>query len=711
MTNKRRAWFFKGSGILALIVLLTDLPAPGQNTPSPKQLVDFAREPASAILEPASGMKVRLARSEKVGLLRIEADGRAGADDSVTIKAPSGYWDLASYLAIAMDVRNSGAAEILVTCSVDDSKWEDGAVFVPSGETRTLQILLKRKSPPEQLKDRLFGMNGLPGGFVGIWESADPGHISKLHINLGEHEGKTVIEIRNLRAEGAYSPPPAETLFPFVDAFGQYKGASWPGKIQSLEDFARRRSTENEDILKNPPPDEWDRYGGWNAGPLLAATGRFRTEKYHGKWWLVDPEGRLFWSHGIDCVRVGEATPISGRERYFEKLPDPSGPMGAFYGEGLHAAKGYYRDHSPYKTYDFARANLLRKYGDEWQRLAVEIPHRRLRSWGMNTIGNWSDESVYLLQRTPYVVNINARRPPIQGSEGHWGQFPDPFAPEFRQALIERLGREKGKSAGDPWCIGYFVDNELTWGDETMLARAVLASPSSQPAKRVFLEDLKSKFSGIEALNAKWGAHYSSWQEVLDGRAVPEAGKAADELAAFNARIADEYFRAIEGAIQEVTPGTLYLGCRFDFHFYPTDQRSNDWLIRIAAKHCDVVSFNRYRFTASDLVPQEGVDKPLIIGEFHFGALDRGMLHTGLRSVADQQERGELYRSYVIGALLNPYLVGTHWFQYQDQPVTGRSDGENYQIGFVDVADTPYPEIVQASRAIAVEIYRLRASR
>ena len=441
MTNKGMNRFFKASEILALIVLLSDVPAPGQNSPPPKLLVDFARESASAILEPASGVKVRLARSEKVGLLRIEADGRAGADDSVTIKAPSGYWDLASYLAITMDVRNSGAAEILVTCSVDDSKWEDGAVFIPSGETRTMQVLLKRKSPPDQLKDHLFGMNGLPGGFVGIWDSADPGHISKLHVHVGEHEGKSVIEIRNLRAEGAYAPPPLETLFPFVDAYGQYRGTAWPGKIQAPEDFARCRSAENDDILKNPPPDDWDRYGGWNGGPLLAATGRFRTEKYHGKWWLVDPEGRLFWSHGIDCVRVGAATPISGRERYFETLPDPNGPMGAFYGEGTHAAKGYYRAHSPYRTYDFARANLARKYGDDWQRLAVEIPHRRLRSWGMNTIGNWSDESIYLLQRTPYVVNINAARPPIQGSEGNWGQFPDPFAPEFRQALAQRLGQ------------------------------------------------------------------------------------------------------------------------------------------------------------------------------------------------------------------------------------------------------------------------------
>jgi agarase len=41
-----------------------------------------------------------------------------------------------------------------------------------------------------------------------------------------------------------------------------------------------------------------------------------------------------------------------------------------------------------------------------------------------------------------------------------------------------------------------------------------------------------------------------------------------------------------------------------------------------------------------------------------------------------------------------------------DQPATGRGlDGENYQIGFLDICDTPYPEIITASREIGKELY------
>ena len=53
-------------------------------------------------------------------------------------------------------------------------------------------------------------------------------------------------------------------------------------------------------------------------------------------------------------------------------------------------------------------------------------------------------------------------------------------------------------------------------------------------------------------------------------------------------------------------------------------------------------------------------------------------------------------------------IVGTHWFQWQDQALTGRFDGENYQIGFVTATDTPYPELVAAARDIGATMYRRR---
>jgi hypothetical protein len=86
------------------------------------------------------------------------------------------------------------------------------------------------------------------------------------------------------------------------------------------------------------------------------------------------------------------------------------------------------------------------------------------------------------------------------------------------------------------------------------------------------------------------------------------------------------------------------------------------------------------------------------------------MFHTGLVSAESQSERAMMYQAYVHSVLDHPNFVGCHWFQYVDQPLTGRwFDGENYNIGFLTVTDTPYPEMVKAARQVHREAYRRRA--
>jgi hypothetical protein len=157
----------------------------------------------------------------------------------------------------------------------------------------------------------------------------------------------------------------------------------------------------------------------------------------------------------------------------------------------------------------------------------------------------------------------------------------------------------------------------------------------------------------------------------------------------------------VRETIKAVAPNQLYLGCRFAW--------VNARAAAAAAKYCDVVSYNLYRRSVADFEFNGGADVPLIIGEFHFGALDRGLFHTGLVPTANQAERARAYREYVQGALRHPAFVGCHWFQYRDEPVLGRVyDEENYQIGFVDIADTPYRETIEASREVGYDLYRYR---
>jgi hypothetical protein len=213
--------------------------------------------------------------------------------------------------------------------------------------------------------------------------------------------------------------------------------------------------------------------------------------------------------------------------------------------------------------------------------------------------------------------------------------------------------------------------------------------------------DLKMAYPDIGRLNDQWGTSHDSWDALLESRTPPARDRARKELEAFDTRIADQYFKTIRDAIHEVAPGQLYLGCRFAW--------VNPRAAASAARFCDVVSYNIYRLRADDFQFPGGADVPLIIGEFHLGALDRGMFHPGLVPVASQVERARNYREYVRGVLRHPQFVGCHWFQYQDEPTTGRVyDEENYQIGFVDIADTPYAETIAASREMGAQMYQIR---
>lgn len=498
-------------------------------------------------------------------------------------------------------------------------------------------------------------------------------------------------DVKRIWTEGAQANsvlPLDENFFPFVDEFGQYVHQEWPGKIHSVSELREAARREEEDLKAHPesPIPGTDRFGGWGQGPQLKATGLFRTEKWNGRWWLVDPDGHVFFSLGCNYVRLQGRTPVTGRERYFSWLPAKDSPR---FGSCWHRqklgwlVKCFYSGKGDVSLFDYAEANQIRIYGMDWKPVFNERQHRRMRSWGFTSMGNWSDPEIMALSRTPYVDNFNldsARK--IEGDKkGVWRKFPDVFAPDFADKVRECACKTRiAKSRTDPWCIGWFVENELHWasgfrnGD---LARAVVDSPKDQPARVEYLRRLKA-------------AH---------GPDATFANATAEDVRAFEAEISERYFRTVKQAIEKVAPGRLYLGCRFCNSFPDA--------IQATARYCDVVSYNCYerlpnyrRHPGSDQI-----DKPVIIGEFHFGSLDRGSMHAGLVPCLDMADRIEHYKRYVRAAIRDERLVGVHWFFWHDMPLTGWMDGENFGNGVMDVADNPHPEMIAATRELAREFY------
>lgn len=653
---------------------------------------------------PTSDAAIGFAKKDGSTAVRLTT-GTSQRWPGVTFPAPNERWDLSSSANVFVEVENVGASRATLNCRVDNPGADghlncvNGSITLDPGRSGTLRVVLRRTSD-DKLGGKLFGMRGYPV-VAGGPATVDPANITQILLFVSEPTEPHEFVISSIRATGDYTPPTAWTadadpFFPLIDTFGQYKHKDWPGKVRSLADLQKRRRAEAKDLAAHPGPSNWNKYGGWATGPQLTATGFFRTQKHNGKWWLVDPDGRLFFSHGIDCVRSIDVTPIEERSTWFEDFPGEKQAFQEFRTQG-HALKGHYAGRSP-ECFSFGAANLKRKYGKDWQTTYANLIHRRLRSWGINTIANWSDAGVFLKRRTPYTDNLGSHGTRmIEGSEGYWGKFPDVFDPSFSQSVQRAMDGKRNTSANDPWCIGYFSDNEMSWGDETSLALATLKSPSDQPAKQELIADLKAKYTDIANLNRAWGTSHPSWDALRDSRETPDESQARVDLKAFYTKAAETYFRTVRDAIKRVAPNQLYLGCRFAW--------ANDLADLAAGKYCDVISYNLYlRSVAGFQNPSR--DKPLIIGEFHFGALDRGLFHTGLVPVANQSARASSYKEYVLGALRHPQFVGTHWFQYMDEPTTGRVyDEENYQIGFVDIADTPYPETIEASRSVGAQLY------
>ena len=146
------------------------------------------------------------------------------------------------------------------------------------------------------------------------------------------------------------------------------------------------------------------------------------------------------------------------------------------------------------------------------------------------------------------------------------------------------------------------------------------------------------------------------------------------------------------------------MGCRFAGGARP-------WVIAACAKYCDVVSYNIYVESLEGWRLPDNIDAPVMIGEFHFGATDRGPFGTGVRQAVNQDDRAKKLKCYVESALRNPQIVGVHWHQFADQATTGRFDGEYLQVGWTDICDRPYPETIKAVREVAYPMYATRAGK
>ena len=426
---------------------------------------------------------------------------------------------------------------------------------------------------------------------------------------------------------------------------------------------------------------------GW-PGVRKEAAGFFRVTQVNGTWWIIDPNGSAFFIVGTDHVRyTGHSC---------EKL-------------------GY----SPYHK------NCVAKFGSEalWAADTAD----RLQTWGFNALGVAHSESMrHRGLPHPIYLGMGVGFAAIDSipEKTWWTGFPNVFSPKFADHCAATARRMCAPLKNDPWLLGYFIDNELQWDGRmgaafgSLLTDAV-AKDAGEPSRIAAVKLLRSRHRTIASFNRAWGTKARGFEELarfeLPMTSVSQA--ALDDAEAFKQKCADEYYRITTETIRSADSNHMVLGNRFAGEPGPI------W--EIAGKYCDIISVNCYR--SLDLDREKFSDgfedlldgwferckRPMMITEWSFPAMDtdRPCASGAGQRVSTQRERARAFSIFQRFLFSKPFMVGSDFFMWTDEPAEGisKSFPEDSNYGLVNERDEPYSLLVETALTVNTQVYALHS--
>ena len=403
-----------------------------------------------------------------------------------------------------------------------------------------------------------------------------------------------------------------------------------------------------------------------SALTIPAPVAGWSTTEKDGAGWLIAPDGQLFYSKGVNFLEPGKESPKSKEKQAF-----------------------YWGNFFPTI--------------DEWRRATGA----RLLEWGFNTRGGWSDPSPEF--NLALTVDLELGR----NSKFHWF---DPFAPEQERNTFEWAEKLTAPYRDDPRLMGYYTDNEVGWWNSPLFVW-YLAKGWDNHTKRVLWQLLYDYYQG------RWDKLLEDW--VPEGALTGfEDLKRADSKMklrpnGYGIRLVNRfmnlycghYYKLTAEAIKRAHPGALILGDRLPLYYHQDAVLAMD-------DHVDVISTN-YNVDVPDgwVAPYyfDGLrrlnNKPVLVTEFFFAAEENRSGNRNetarnkypkpghLMTVATQTERAYGTMNAIRNFARFPNVVGAHWFQHCDEPLGGREDGEDYNMGLIDLSNRPYEEVTEVFRS------------
>ncbi|MBT4818090.1 MAG: hypothetical protein HON70_20455, partial [Lentisphaerae bacterium] len=439
-------------------------------------------------------------------------------------------------------------------------------------------------------------------------------------------------------------------------------------------------------------------------------TGFFHTERKWGRWWIIDPNGDAFWAVATDhCKYQGHWCQDLGYSPYHRK-------MVATYGSD-----------------------------EAWAKSATD----RLREWGFNTLGAGAGKTTHYkgLSHTLFTslgghfchlgadfrISYPENEKPTPCS-----YFPNVFHPRFAEYCDLRAEEMCAPNREDPWLIGYFLDNELKWWGKSAanaygLFEDTMAKPAGHSAKVALVNWLKKRYKWVSSFNRDWGADVESFEAMLELTELTGTNTewVENDKVEFVRLIVDRYFRIGTEAIRRHDPNHMVLGCRFAGLNNPAYLPA--W--EAAGKYCDIVTTNVYEKV--DLVTGdtysvykgkrvplserfEAVNKitggaPFWVTEWSYPSYDSGLpcKHGAGQRVDTQTERTFAFEAFQKGLFSLPFMVGSSFFMWVDEPALGISEWfpEDSNYGLVNEDDEPYKLLTGACTRLNPNVYEVHTGR
>ncbi len=386
-------------------------------------------------------------------------------------------------------------------------------------------------------------------------------------------------------------------------------------------------------------------------------TGRFRTEKIDGRWWIIDPDGYVHYERGVTSFRHGSSTrnATAFNQRFGGNDQTWIATMQKELAEtGIHATGAFCTNaYAPMVTYNNAHP----------------------------------DAPLVLCPSFGFLSSFRSAK-----NGGKWPGGSDAFEallvlhPDWPQWCKDQLACSAFASyRGNKYVFGFFSDNEINF-TSGLLKSCLELSDANDLAKKGAVEFMQSK-----------------------GVSATASAVTSDLNNEFLGMLAEKYYKAVREAVNAADPNLMYVGSRL--HGSPKYVRQ---ILEAAGRYCDIVSINYYSRWDVELTTkvkewETWTGKPFMVTEFY----TKGVEDTDLPNssgagwcVPTQKEHAYAYQHFTLGLLEAKNCVGWTWFKYQDDDFPDNSNCPANK-GLYDYNYQMFPILGKFMREVNFNVYDL----